>query len=423
MPNRRRRLAIFSPVSPQHSGIADYTETNLRLIQDQFDCSLILDGYEPEPDCLPDSVEIVQLADFLTSDFRSIYDCGVYHIGNSPLHNYMFPVLFAWPGVLMLHDFWIMGTRFNHAITAWQGDAFRQEMKMAYGGERGETAAEIILSGLHHSSFLRHFSMAELPVQASRMTLVHNRWLQNYFEQRLPEAAIRVVPHCIEPSIECSAALRSKGRRRINAGENTFVVGMFGGVVPEKRPDVCLRAFAWLKRHVPDALLLITGAEGHDVELDELIRSQNLEKSVIRTGRVPDEDFLTLMQACDCQLFMRWPTNRESSHVLLTSFFYRVPAVITNLAHYSDFPEDAVLRVDLQSEELQLRNHLWQLANDPALRKRLATAGRRYLQQHCDAETVRKYWCAHLEEAITGNPVVPIPQDELPGHLRLETLV
>jgi glycosyltransferase involved in cell wall biosynthesis len=343
----------------------------------------------------------------------------VYHLGNSPLHNYIYPVLCAWPGLLVLHDAWMMGTRLAAALKHWQGDAFRQEMQMIYGDERGWDMAEIILSGLHHDSFLRHVPMSELPVRFSRMTLVHQEWLRRDLENTVSGACVRHLPHYFHTEFSRSASERRRGRGELGVDGETFLLGVFGGVVPEKQPELCLRSLSWLREQNINAHLLFVGAAGENVDIQGMIAALKLKPFVTVTGRVEDNRFYRYLQACECQLALRWPTNRESSQVLLNAMHFGLPVVTTNLAHYADFPEDVLFRIDPDKAELQLRETLLRLAGSASLRKAVGERAMNYMAEYHGAETAARKWREHIEEAAAlSDPSLP-GCEELPRHLQL----
>jgi glycosyltransferase involved in cell wall biosynthesis len=420
MAEKRRRLAIFSPLSPVPSGIADYCEISLEILGREFDISVVVDNYQPETTRLPPKTEIIRAESLSKAALINSFDLPIYHIGNSPHHNYIYPFMFARPGLLLLHDAWIMGTRLNAALQSWQGDAFRREMHLGYGEERGWDAAEIILSGLHNSNFLRYFPMSELLVDSSRMTLVHQHWLKRHLEASLHGTTVRTIPHYLKSPPPASESELQQIRGSLNLKPDTFVMGMFGGIVKEKRPEVSLRGLQWLKQKQNNVRMLIVGSCGDDVPLESLINKMGLSEDVIVMGRVSDKEYFDYMQICDCQLLLRWPTNRESSGVLINAMNLGQTVITANLAHFAEFPESSVLRVDVDKEELHLRQHLLRLSQDSELRKRIGESGRAYAYGAHGRAASEKSWKAVIAECLSMPEKEAVNQEKLPEHLRLQ---
>src|SRR5688572_25144693 len=101
------KLAYFSPLNPQPSGISDYSEELLPHLAESADITLFVDGFRPS------SLEL--LARFRWMDYRQDpaalqslheYDAAVYHMGND--HRYhagMLAAMSEHPGVVVCHDF------------------------------------------------------------------------------------------------------------------------------------------------------------------------------------------------------------------------------------------------------------------------------------------------------------------------------
>src|SRR5882672_5881750 len=101
------KLAYFSPLNPQPSGISDYSEELLPYLAADAEITLFVDGFEPSnPDIR---------AQFTYRDYRrnpgvlqtlNDYDAVVYHMGND--HRYhagMLEVMREHPGIVVFHDF------------------------------------------------------------------------------------------------------------------------------------------------------------------------------------------------------------------------------------------------------------------------------------------------------------------------------
>ena len=83
------RIAWFSPVPPDRSGIAAYTAELIPLLAPQVGA---IDLYHADRH------------DFVWRHRREPYDLIVYQLGNSASHDFMWAYLFRYPGLLVLHD-------------------------------------------------------------------------------------------------------------------------------------------------------------------------------------------------------------------------------------------------------------------------------------------------------------------------------
>src|SRR3954465_5800100 len=97
------KLAYFSPLNPQPSGISDYSEELLPYLAARADITLFVDGFEPASREIRDRFKWVdykrgsQILQSLPG-----YDAIIYHLGND--HRYhagMVAVARAYPGIIV----------------------------------------------------------------------------------------------------------------------------------------------------------------------------------------------------------------------------------------------------------------------------------------------------------------------------------
>src|SRR5690349_18248632 len=102
---RRLRLALWTPVPPQPSGIADYSlELLLQLVRGGADVEVFVDqGVTPDPEV----TALAPVHPFFTFAQREAarpFDAVLYQLGTSLLHLYMLDALRERPGIVTLHD-------------------------------------------------------------------------------------------------------------------------------------------------------------------------------------------------------------------------------------------------------------------------------------------------------------------------------
>src|SRR5689334_8086417 len=96
---------------PVRSGIADCSAELVRALRADH----VLDVYVDEPVArAADPAWAVRSAhDFVWRHRQAPYDVAVYQLGNSSHHDYVWPYLFRFPGLAVLHD-----ARLHHARAA-----------------------------------------------------------------------------------------------------------------------------------------------------------------------------------------------------------------------------------------------------------------------------------------------------------------
>jgi glycosyltransferase involved in cell wall biosynthesis len=410
------RIAVFSPAPPVPSGISDYIAELLPRLAGDLNIDLYLDGYDSDSPLLKESVRCRPASGFAVEQAKQPYDLCVYHLGNAPCHQYIYPFLYSLPGLTVLHDLSLHDTSLKLAVEAWRGEEYRAEMGAAYG-DRGETAAELALAGMHGGFLLRSFTLSELPVRVSAMTVVHEEWTAERIREAVPGAQVNSVPMGMDaervPPESASGARAAHG-----IPEKAFLVGTFGLLTPDKGIAELLDAFARLLKRRPDARLVLAGALGEDLPLERMIAERRLDAAATATGRLPMERFLALMAACDVAVFLRWPTRRETSAAALRAMGLGLPTVLSDLAHLRDLPDDVALKVPVVDTERTLRQALYELAENEPLRKRLGAAAKRHVAEHHSWERVTKRWLEITAEAIELARAAEIDHSFLPPHLQ-----
>ena len=141
-----------------------------------------------------------------------------------------------------------------------------------------------------------------------------------------------------------------------------------------------------------------------------------------------DQQYQNYLAAADISLSLRWPTAEETSRTWAESLSASKPTIITALPHTADVPaldattwrptsrtqEAVAVSVDLLDEGAALLAAMSRLADDQALRERLATSGHEYwTREHQMAQMANDYL-----RLIPNAAALPVPAiQSLPAHL------
>ena len=140
------RLAYFSPLNPQPSGISDYSEELLPYLAAEADITLFVDGFEPSNPEIRDR--------FTWLDYRrnpsvlktlADYDAIVYHMGNDHrYHASMLEVARAHPGIVVFHDFALQDFFLGLAQERNRSEIYLEETFACHGRHATREAAEAL---------------------------------------------------------------------------------------------------------------------------------------------------------------------------------------------------------------------------------------------------------------------------------------
>jgi glycosyltransferase involved in cell wall biosynthesis len=109
------RVAVFSPLSPCMSGVADYTEQLLLHLGDLAHCECFIEKYLPAHHLIRARFDCWEHSAFCARHATAPYDVILYQVGNNILHAYTLPYAERYPGVVVFHDFSLLGV---HRILA-----------------------------------------------------------------------------------------------------------------------------------------------------------------------------------------------------------------------------------------------------------------------------------------------------------------
>jgi glycosyltransferase involved in cell wall biosynthesis len=412
----RLRLAWFSPLPPTRSGVASYTAELVPLLQPAFAI-----------DCFPES----RAHDFVWQHRRSPYDLVIYQLGNAPFHDYMWPYLVAYPGLVVLHDPRLHHARARQLLGHKRFDDYRHEFWFDHPGATRDFV-EYAIEGLGGPIYY-FWSMLRVLMRTARMVGVHNERVAEDLRASCPDADVRSIPLGKAP-IASGAVARQQTRADLALSDTAIVFAVFGKLTAEKRIGPILRALAATVADGFDAWLLLVGDPAGYPALGAELRTLAIADRVRVIGHVSDEAVARYLAAADVCLCLRWPTALEMSAAWLHCLAAGRPTVITDLVHLVDVPTinprrpqppptqlaerapgqgPVAVRIDVLEEDDALRAAMRSLAADAALREALASAGHAYwAANHTIEATAARY--RHLINEAAARPA-PVCTD-LPRH-------
>ena len=447
------RLAWFSPLPPVPSGIAACSADILRELGTRHEIDVYVHVKDPR-DPLPtlvasESVHIYSAHDFVWRRRGGPYDLTIYQIGNSSHHDYIWPYLFRYPGLTVLHDVHVHHARAAALLRTRRPDHFRSEFA-ANHPDVSVDLAELAVAGFDNHLYYA-WPMSRLILEASRLTAVHAPPMAAQLREQFPDARVTTIrlAHGERPSDQRIARARARVRSAYGIKDEAVLFGVFGGLTPDKRIPQILDALTAIIPYAPSAHLLLAGAGARHYDAVADVRRRGLDDRVTVTGYLATDSELTDgIAACDVSLNLRWPTAREMSGPWLRALAAGRPTITIDLEHLVDVPsidprtwkvsftaagfpllapgsrqtsseqrtassDPVTVAIDILDEDHSLRLAMRRLATDAALRASLGAAGQRYWErEHSMPCMVDDY-----ERALVDAASVPAPNVELPAHL------
>ena len=324
-PAPRVAVEVWSPLPPQASGIADYVEEQLGFLEREIDITLVSD-------------RLAQIEPRLRRRDRAIAPSlsdpsalRLYHLGNSPLHEFIYREAMRVPGVVVLHEWNLHELLLGMAVTSGDFDDYRRQMRREHG-ERGAVAAGTIEKTLGLQHWTSVFPLNAAILERSLALVCLSGSTAARAAARSPGTPVLHLPH--HALLKANTADRGAARKRLGLGEGERVVLAPGLGTSSKSLEVARAAVASLQGRIADlSLITVGGAEGGPKTPRDL-------------GRVDLETLGDAILAADIVLALRFPSRGEVSGVAMRALAAgRALIVSSGSTADEDLPEGVVARV------------------------------------------------------------------------------
>ena len=370
------KVAYFSPLPPERSGIADYSALLLPALRERLDVAVVPRGTKRSP--------------------RGT-DVALYHVGNSPeAHAWIVDALRRNRGLVVLHDFVL-----HHlvaGITIGRGD--RRGYLDAMQRDAGVVGRLLAHGVIDHvlppvwEERAQDFPLAWEVLRHADGVVCHSRYVENQTRAYGYEGPIWVIPMPAWPTVEPAERLIPEGHFPL--------IACCGHLNAAKRIPELLAAFGRLRGRFPNALLVLAGSAAPSLRLETL----SFDDGVLRLDYQGEGDLWRVLADSDISVSLRWPTMGETSGMAIRALSLGRPLVASDAGWFSELPDSVVAKVPVDEFEVEtLVAVLELLADDEALRRRIGAAASEYAVTAHDLERVADRYVAAIEELAGGSAV------------------
>ena len=370
------RVAWFSPMPPERSGIADYAALVLPELRKQIEVDVVSRGAKRPP--------------------RGV-DLSVYHIGNNPeAHGWILEALRRTPGLVVLHDFVLH--HLVSGVTLARGDVTGYLDALERDGGLvarllGYAVIEKRIPPLWESRAV-DYPLAREALDHATALVAHSRFVAGRARAAGFRGPVQVVPH---------AAWRPPALGAERPAEMP-VIAAFGNLNESKRIPQLLEAFARLRDCVPAVRLQLVGAASPGFDVARRLQRLGLDgDGVEQTGYVDEEHLWQLMARADVHVNLRSPTMGETSGTVIRALSLGKPLVVSDVGWFSELPDTVALKVPVDEHEVDtLVAALEALVERPAARREMGLAARSLAETEHALGRVADRYVAAFELAAGG---------------------
>jgi glycosyltransferase involved in cell wall biosynthesis len=373
------KLAYFSPMPPEQSGIADYSALLVPALRKRIDVTVVRHRRKSAP--------------------RGT-DVALYHVGNNPdAHAWIVDGLRKRPGVVVLHDFVLHHLVAGMTVGRRDGHGYLDLMEREHG-----VVGRLLAHGVLDKripplweSRPADFPLPTFVLEHATALIVHSQYVRDHARATGFARPIAVVPHPAWPAPDVTPERVAEGT----------VVGCFGVVNASKRIPELLRATAAVRKEHPELTLLLVGSTSPGFDLDRRLQRLGLDDAgLVREGWVDETRLWALMAGSDVLVNLRHPTMGETSGSVIRGLSLGKPLVVSDVGWFSELPGDVALKVPADDDEVAtLTAALELLAARIDVRDAMGESAAALAQREHDVERVADLYVAALETAVGGAAV------------------
>jgi glycosyltransferase involved in cell wall biosynthesis/SAM-dependent methyltransferase len=365
------RLALFSPLPPSHTGIADYSQALLHSLGRLVELEVFADAAR----------------EFRPRDF----DLALYQIGNNPHHEFVYHAALLHPGVVVMHE-----SNLHHLmadITIRRGDWAGYLREAEYnGGQLAMERARRVMAGEIGPDY-EGVAMIRRLLESAKGLVVHSEFMRREMRAARFTGPIARIPH----GAWIAEVDRLSSRERLGIAEDVPLIGIFGHLKPYKRIAESLRAFRRLVRVEPRAKMILAGEKHPDFPVDALICALDLSAHVRVLGFTPIEAFASYIAASDIVLNLRYPTVGETSGSLLRALGLGRAVLVSDVGAFAELPDEVCVKVPVgEGEQDLIFEYLNLLVSRRDLAQSLGKRAQAYVERVCNWDSVAERYASFL---------------------------
>ncbi|MBE9157723.1 glycosyltransferase [Nodosilinea sp. LEGE 06152] len=389
------KLAYLSPLPPERSGISDYSAELLCELSKYYEIEVIVSQKNVSDPWVLESLAIRDI-NWFTQNFCS-YDRVLYHFGNSEFHGHMFDLLENFPGVVVLHDFFLSGIQAHREVTKAGVGRWVQELYYSHGYNavksrfHSKDSADVVYKYPCNFSVLKD----------SLGIITHSEFSSGLAQCWYGSSIIKgwsVIPLLRAPVQKSEHYLK---KLKLGFSADDFVVSCFG-VLGKIKQNHCLLQ-AWLASALSDdknCHLVFVGeiqSDSYSNSLLKRINESGLRNRIHITGWVDRQTFQDYLNLSDLAVQLRTLSRGETSAAVLDCMNHGIPTIVNAHGSMAEIPRDAVWMLEDEFNESELKNAIETLWKNSNLRGEIASRAQEVVSHNHSPEMCAKKYYETIE--------------------------
>jgi glycosyltransferase involved in cell wall biosynthesis len=421
------KIAIFGPIMPIRSGIAEYTAKLCEGLTKYAKIDLYV-NQNTKDISFGSKYKNIEVIKYNHKKFMGQkYDLVIYQIGNNyPIHGYIIKALKNRPGIIDIHDYSLQDLFIYYYLGIMKDqEGYISLMKSHYGKEGEEIAKKVVgdISIIQEPSLLLRYPLLEEVLKYAKGIILHSCFVEKnvkhilkkvdilnktiiaelesmeyesnaYSEWLSNEKTIPILKTNLFSYEIINSQKRDVLRRNLGFNAEDFVVSTIGHVVRNKNYDLVLSSIEALRNKKVKYLII-----GEDS--DNLLQKYKKNNNIKITGYVKEEEVDGFIDASDIFVNIRIPTLGETSASLIREMQHGKATIVNNVGWYSELPDYCVVKIQCEpSAKGILSRFIFELYEDKELRDSIGNEASKYISENYNNNKVVGQYYDFIVEVI-----------------------
>jgi glycosyltransferase involved in cell wall biosynthesis len=402
IPKPKPYLAFVSPLPPLSSGIADYSAELIPELSALYNIVLITDQPKVIANVLSPDIPTKSI-DWFQKNAHS-FDRIVYQFGNSAFHWHMFDLLSQYPGVVVLHDFYLSSIVSWMAIGGVSANSFAKSLYDSHG-----YSALVDLNRNDTEHCIWTYPCNKTVLDKATGVIVHSNHAKElarrYFKPYVSNEWF-LIPQLYKPPVEVN---HQAARLALGFSEDDFVVCSFGSLGPTKLSKQLLKA--WIASDISadrQCYLIFVGQNSGDESYGRFLVRQIQESGhqthIKITGFLDGEEYRRYLSAADTVVQLRTLSRGETSRAILETLSYGIPLIANDHGSIQDYPDDILVHLKDDFSNDELISALKKCRNDKNFRHEMSRRAQRHVIEHHSPASAASFYYEAIEEVSASGP-------------------
>ena len=395
------KLAYISPLPPERSGISDYSAEILRHLSAYYGIEIIVDQDEVTDAWINENYKKRTVSWF--NDNANNFDRILYHFGNSYFHKHMFNLLERFPGVVVLHDF------FLYDVYRWMDEVYYSHNISLIDVIYKSHGFKAVKEYLNNKDSLSKYPLNINIIENSVGIIGHSNYLSKLLEQWYGKNSLEdfaLVPFLKEAAPKI---IINEAKGTLNIESDCFVICSFGFIDNVKLNIELLNAFLNSKLSLNEKCFLFFVGENqggdYGINIANIIRESGLENRIRITGYVEPMVYKQYLSASDMAIQLRRFSKGETSAAVFDCMSFGIPTIVSTNGSIGEIPKDCAFFLPEKFDDKTLVNAIEKLYDNKELRHTLGKKTREFVNEKHNPQYCAKQYFNAIEKFYSRKPV------------------